>query len=70
LESDPEREVTTASKGTSKTKAKSENELSDGLRLLTSQMSAAGADRPEIAECLRKDFAIEDPEPILKSMGL
>ncbi len=73
LESDPEAagdSKPTASKGTSTTKAKSENELSDGLRLLTSQMSAAGADRREIAECLRKDFAIEDPEPILKSMGL
>lgn len=53
-----------------KAKVKSEGELSDGLRLLTSQMSAAGADRREIAACLRKDFAIQDPEPILKSMGL
>ena len=60
----------TASKGASKAKVKTEGELSDGLRLLTSQMSAAGADRQEIAECLRNDFAIEDPEPILKSMGL
>jgi hypothetical protein len=50
--------------------AKSEKELSEGLRLLTSQMSAAGAGRQEIAERLREDFAIDDPEPILKSMGL
>ncbi len=53
-----------------KVKTKTENELPDGLRLLTSQMSAAGADGREIAECLRKDFAIENPEPILKTMGL
>jgi hypothetical protein len=84
LEADPEREGAkgrpeskrrfkpnpTASKGTSKAKVKTEGELSDGLRLLTSQMSAAGADRQEIADCLRRDFAIENPEPILKSMGL
>jgi hypothetical protein len=50
--------------------AKSEQELSEGLRLLTSQMSAAGAGRGEIAQRLREDFAIDDPEPILKSMGI
>ncbi len=59
-----------ASKGASKAQVKSEAELSDGLRLLTTQMSAGGADRREIAECLRRDFAIEDPDQILKSMGL
>ena len=57
-------------KAAPKTGARSPNELSEGLRLLTSQMSAAGADRREIADRLRKDFAIEDPERLLKSMGL
>jgi hypothetical protein len=51
-------------------KGRSESELSDGLRLVISQMSADGADRQEIARRLREDFAIEDPETILKSMGL
>ena len=50
--------------------AKSDYEMSEGLRLLTSQMAADGADRRDIARCLREDFAIENPEPILKKMGL
>jgi hypothetical protein len=79
LESDPEQEEAKGrgpgpqrrSKPASNSKAeKSENGLSDGLRLLTTQMSAAGANRQEIAERLRKDFAIEDSEQILKKMGL
>jgi hypothetical protein len=45
-------------------------ELSEGLRLLTTQMSVAGAPREEIAERLRDEFAIKDPERILKAMGL
>jgi hypothetical protein len=46
------------------------DDVSEGLRLLTTQMSVAGADRAEIAERLKDEFAIKDPEPILKSMGL
>jgi hypothetical protein len=42
----------------------------EGLRLLTTQMSVAGADRDEIAERLRDEFGVDDPEPILKNMGL
>ena len=57
-------------KAAEKTKTKPQEELSEGLRLLTSQMSASGASRGEIAQCLREDFGIEDPERILKSMGL
>jgi hypothetical protein len=45
-------------------------EVSEGLRLLTTQMSVAGADRKEIAERLRKEFGVENAEPILKDMGL
>ena len=79
LESDPEQEGAKGrgpgpkrrSKPANNSKAeKSENGLSDGLRLLTTQMSAAGANRQEIAERLRKDFAIEDSDQILKKMGL
>jgi ParB-like chromosome segregation protein Spo0J len=86
LQSDPERETTNGRRPGPTRKFKptgeptpklapedmgrSESELSDGLRLLTSQMSADGADRQEIASRLREDFAIEDPEAILKSMGL
>jgi hypothetical protein len=45
-------------------------EVSEGLRLLTTQMSVAGADRDEIAERLREEFGVDDAEPILKDMGL
>jgi hypothetical protein len=44
--------------------------ISDGLRLLTTQMSLAGADRSEIADRLRDEFGVSDPEPILKDIGL
>jgi CHASE1-domain containing sensor protein len=44
--------------------------IPEGLRLLTTQMSVAGADRDEIAERLRDEFGVENPEPILKNMGL
>lgn len=57
-------------KAAPKPRARPDNELSEGLRLLTTQMAAAGADRREIAEHLRQDFGIEEPERILKSMGL
>jgi hypothetical protein len=50
--------------------AGSESEPSAGLRLLTSQMFASGAERREVADRLREDFAIEDPERTLKGMGL
>lgn len=55
-----------------KAKATSSNKdaVSEGLRLLTTQMSVAGADRDEIAERLREEFGVTDPEPILKDMGL
>jgi hypothetical protein len=66
----PKSESKPKPKATAKSSGKPSGELSEGLRLLTSQMAAAGADRREIANRLRDDFAIEDPEPILKSMGL
>jgi hypothetical protein len=44
--------------------------IPEGLRLLTTQMSVAGADRDEIAERLRDEFGVDNPEPILKNMGL
>lgn len=47
-----------------------DGELSEGLRLLTAQMAAAGAGKQAIADRLRRDFGIEDPERILKTMGL
>lgn len=46
------------------------NGIPEGLRLLTTQMSVAGADRDEIAERLRDEFGVDDPEPVLKNMGL
>lgn len=48
----------------------SSNGIPEGLRLLTTQMSVAGADREEIAERLRDEFGVADPDPILKKMGL
>jgi hypothetical protein len=44
--------------------------IPEGLRLLTTQMSVAGAGRDEIAERLRDEFGVDNPEPILKNMGL
>ena len=44
--------------------------IPDGLRVLTAQMSASGANRDQIAKQLRDEFDVDDPEPILKSMGL
>jgi len=69
-DSKPKIEPKAKTKAATRTTGKPKDELSEGLRLLTSQMSAAGADRQEIAERLRNDFGIEDPERILKSMGL
>jgi hypothetical protein len=44
--------------------------VSEGLRLVTSQMSVAGAGRDEIADRLREEFDVDDPERILKALGL
>ena len=44
--------------------------ISEGLRLLTTQMSVEGSSRQEIAARLREEYGVKDPEPILKSMGL
>jgi len=45
-------------------------DVSEGLRVLTTQMSVAGVGRDEIARRLRDEFGVRDPESILKSMGL
>jgi hypothetical protein len=45
-------------------------EVSEGLRLLTTQMAVSGADREEIKERLKDEFGVTNPEPILKDMGL
>jgi hypothetical protein len=45
-------------------------DVSEGLRVLTTQMSVAGVGREEIAARLRDEFGVRDPESILKSMGL
>jgi hypothetical protein len=52
------------------TKRSSKGEVSEGLRIVTTQMSVAGANREEIAARLKDEFGIADPEPILKSIGL
>jgi hypothetical protein len=60
-----------ASKPSSRKRSSSKSgEISEGLRLLTTQMSVAGASRDEIAKRLRADFGVENAEPILKDMGL
>jgi hypothetical protein len=58
------------SKPSSKKGAAGKPGIPEGLRLLTTQMSVSGADRDEIAERLRDEFGVENPEPILKNMGL
>jgi hypothetical protein len=50
--------------------AREGSDVSDGLRVLTTQMSVAGADRDEIAARLRAEFGVADAEPILRSLGL
>ncbi len=47
-----------------------EEEISDGLRVLITQMSMAGSSREEIAARLRDEFVVADPEAILRRMGL
>jgi hypothetical protein len=49
---------------------KRSDEVPEGLRLLTTQMSMEGSDRKEIATRLKKEYDVADPEPILKSLGL
>jgi hypothetical protein len=44
--------------------------ISEGLRLLTTQMAVAGADRDEIAAALKDEYGVKNPDPILKSMGI
>jgi hypothetical protein len=44
--------------------------VSEGLRLLATQMSVAGATHEEIAGRLREEFGVTDPESILKRVGL
>ena len=51
-------------------KAPKKEGISEGLRLLTTQMAVAGADREEIASALRDEYGVQDPDPILKSMGI
>jgi hypothetical protein len=53
-----------------KKKTRDSEGVSEGLRLLTTQMSVSGADRDEIAATLKEDYGITDPDPILKSIGL
>jgi hypothetical protein len=44
--------------------------IPEGLRVLTTQMSVSGANRKEIAKRLQDEFGVNDPDAILKSMGL
>jgi hypothetical protein len=56
--------------GPAKAKSTGSQGVPEGLRLLTTQMSVAGASRDEIAAALKDEFGITDPDPILKSIGL
>ncbi len=47
----------------------SDGGVPEGLRLVTTQMSVAGASRDEIVERLRDEFGVANPEPILKDLG-
>jgi hypothetical protein len=70
-ESAPKSAPKTNSKPATRTKRSAKDSgISEGLRLLTTQMAVAGADRAEIAARLRDEFGITDAEPILKDMGL
>jgi hypothetical protein len=70
---DTDRKVAVTSRITTQAAAKkpaAKGQISDGLRLLTTQMSVEGSSREEIAERLQGEFGIRDPEPILRDMGL
>jgi hypothetical protein len=51
-------------------KAPKKEGISEGLRVLTTQMAVAGANREEIASALRNEYGVKNPDPILKSMGI
>src|SRR3954451_23875983 len=65
----PQRKLKSEPAPRSKAPSKSGG-IPDGLRVLTAQMSASGANRDQIAKQLRAEFGVDDPEPILKSLGL
>jgi hypothetical protein len=44
--------------------------VSEGARLLATQMAVAGSTRDEIAWRLREEFAIHDPSAILDEIGI
>jgi hypothetical protein len=45
-------------------------QIPEGLRLLTTQMSVEGSSREEILARLKNDFDVTNPEQVLKGMGL
>jgi hypothetical protein len=51
-------------------KAPKKEGISEGLRLLTTQMAVAGANHEEIASALRDEYGVKNPDPILKSLGI
>jgi hypothetical protein len=47
-----------------------DGDVSDGLRLLITQLTVAGIEREQIAAQLSEDFDVDDPESVLKRLGL
>jgi hypothetical protein len=50
--------------------ARNEPQVSEGARLLATQMAVAGSTRDGVAKRLREEFGILDPTPILNEIGL
>jgi vacuolar-type H+-ATPase subunit H len=44
--------------------------VSEGARLLATQMAVAGSSREKIASRLQEEFGIQDPRPILDEIGI
>jgi hypothetical protein len=51
-------------------KGSTQDTVSEGARLLVTQMSLAGHGRAEIIKSLREELGIEDPETLLERAGL
>jgi hypothetical protein len=64
------REHVNGSEGSASQQRHAVGTISDGARLLVTQMAVAGSDRETIASRLQKEFGIADPGSMLDEAGL
>jgi hypothetical protein len=65
-----ESNAPTASNGSQKAKGSAQGPVSGAARIFISRMAVAGANRDEIADRLREDFGVADPDEVLDGLGL